>query len=138
MSRERRGEFAKQKPPPTPVLIDEPTADVVDRAQNVRIPSHIRDRIVADVQSALNARTTDVLFNTAEQVEWPDGSLGCPQPGMEYTQAIVPGYRIEVAVHGEVMDYRASNDGFVVRCESRRPATLRPKAGDLPAAEKTQ
>lgn len=26
-------------------------------------------------------------------VEWPDGSLGCPQPGMSYPQVITPGYR---------------------------------------------
>ncbi|MCL1595519.1 MAG: hypothetical protein M3132_14300 [Actinomycetia bacterium] len=31
-----------------------------------------------------------------EDVVWRDGSLGCPQPGMAYTQALEDGYRIEL------------------------------------------
>ncbi|MCZ8131178.1 MAG: hypothetical protein O9284_07720 [Steroidobacteraceae bacterium] len=29
-----------------------------------------------------------------EAVTWPDGSLGCPEPGMAYAMALVPGYRV--------------------------------------------
>lgn len=51
----------------------------------------------------------DVLqVQLAESVTWSDGSLGCPQPGQTYTQALVDGYRIlittpdgDVAFHGE-------------------------------------
>ncbi|MFH1706225.1 MAG: hypothetical protein ABH867_04955, partial [Patescibacteria group bacterium] len=35
------------------------------------------------------------------RLSWSDGSLGCPKPGMVYTQQIVPGYRAEVLVNGE-------------------------------------
>jgi len=39
----------------------------------------------------------------AEPVTWPDSSLGCPQPGIQYLQVITPGYRIEL--HGSQGDY---------------------------------
>jgi len=45
-----------------------------------------------------------------EAVEWPDTSLGCPQSGKMYAQAITPGYRIILKVGGE----QYSNSRFKV------------------------
>jgi hypothetical protein len=53
---------------------------------------------------------------SAERVTWGDASLGCPQPGMLYTQALVPGYRVKLMVKGEVWDYHASERGGVKLC----------------------
>lgn len=36
-----------------------------------------------------------------EPVEWPDSSLGCPEPGMMYMQVITPGYRITLEHTGQ-------------------------------------
>lgn len=58
----------------------------------------------------------------AEQVTWSDGALGCPQPGMSYTQALVPGYRIRVQAGNEVLDYHASTRGQIVLCPPGRAA----------------
>jgi hypothetical protein len=49
-------------------------------------------------------------------VTWPDGSLGCPQPGVNYTMALVPGYRIRVRAGERVLDYHASQRGYFVLC----------------------
>lgn len=57
---------------------------------------------------------------SAEAVTWPDGSLGCPQPGMLYTQALVPGYRIRIQAGTEVLDYHAGRRGQLVLCPSGR------------------
>ncbi|ROZ75348.1 hypothetical protein [Ramlibacter sp. WS9] len=57
----------------------------------------------------------------AQAVTWPDGSLGCPQPGMNYTMALVPGYRIQLRAKGSaVMDYHASDTGALVLCPASR------------------
>ena len=37
---------------------------------------------------------------SAEAVTWPDSSLGCPSPGVSYTQALVDGMRVIVSVAG--------------------------------------
>lgn len=53
---------------------------------------------------------------SAESVTWPDGSIGCPQPGVMYTQALVPGYRIRIQAATEVLDYHAGRRGQPVLC----------------------
>ncbi len=56
----------------------------------------------------------------AERVTWPDGSLGCPQPGRMYTMALVPGYRIRVRSGDAVLDYHAALRGAPVLCPAGR------------------
>jgi len=56
----------------------------------------------------------------AEAVTWSDGSLGCPQPGMMYTQALVPGYRVRIRAGGEVLDYHAGRSGPAAPCPADR------------------
>jgi len=51
-----------------------------------------------------------------EEVEWPDTSLGCPQPGMVYAQVIVPGWRVVMRVGDEVYEYHAGG-GHAVLCD---------------------
>ena len=58
---------------------------------------------------------------TAEAVEWSDGSLGCPEPGMMYTQAITPGYHVVIEVDGTEYDYRATDSGQVRLCTTPGP-----------------
>ena len=83
------------------------------------------------LQSAIDAALTDAVRRTgfkktelevlsAEAVTWPDGSLGCPQPGMMYTQALVPGFRIRVRAGTETLDYHAGRGGAPMFCPAER------------------
>lgn len=36
----------------------------------------------------------ELILTKIEAIEWPDASLGCPQPDTMYTQVITPGYQI--------------------------------------------
>lgn len=56
----------------------------------------------------------------AEAVTWPDGSLGCPQLGMMYTQALVPGLRIRIVAGNETLEYHASARGQPFYCPPSR------------------
>jgi hypothetical protein len=60
-----------------------------------------------DLASRLSVQADVIEFVSFESVVWPDGSLGCPQPGMMYTQVQKDGYKIvlkfgeqEYAYHG--------------------------------------
>jgi hypothetical protein len=57
---------------------------------------------------------------SAEQVTWTDGSLGCPQPDLMYTQALVPGYRIRIRAGAEGLDYHSGKRGRPVLCPASR------------------
>jgi hypothetical protein len=84
--------------------------------------------IPADAQRAVDAASADAARRLAmkprvvsvERVTWRDGSLGCPQPGMAYTQALIPGWRIELAVGSTSVIYHASEQGRVVHCPPGR------------------
>ncbi|HEX7373411.1 MAG TPA: hypothetical protein VF277_00425, partial [Steroidobacteraceae bacterium] len=58
-------------------------------------------------RSGLPVGQLQVIEATA--VTWPDGSLGCPQEGMGYTQALVPGYRILIQAGAAVLSYHAGS-----------------------------
>ena len=54
---------------------------------------------------------------SAQAVTWNDGSLGCPEPGQAYTQALVDGYQVVLEVDGDRYDYRVGNGASVKLCD---------------------
>lgn len=57
---------------------------------------------------------------SVEAVTWPDSSLGCPSPGVAYTQALVDGMRVVVSVDGQQYDYRFGSGDQPKLCTRRR------------------
>lgn len=53
---------------------------------------------------------------SVESVEWPDASLGCPQPGMIYAQVITPGFRITLKREGQTYVYHIDRGQLVILC----------------------
>jgi hypothetical protein len=49
---------------------------------------------------------------------WNDGSLGCPQPGQMYTQAVVEGFRIVVETAAGSLDYRSGGTNYFIVCDA--------------------
>lgn len=88
------------------------------------VPPALFDTVVADALTRSGATQSSVTVQTAEQVEWSDGSLGCPAPDMMYTQAIVPGYHVVLDVGGQTYDYRLSERGLIVLCENGLPVNV--------------
>ena len=64
---------------------------------------------VADLASRLGVYPSKVVTVSAENVTWPDGAIGCPQPGMMYTQVQVDGAEIILQVDG--LSYRYTLGG---------------------------
>ena len=74
------------------------------------------DGVVEQAASESGVDVDGIRVVTAESVTWRDGSLGCPQPGQAYTQALVPGFRIVLDVDGEDVHYHASSSGQFSAC----------------------
>lgn len=84
------------------------------------IPNEVWTRIVDQISGRADA--TDVpSVVTAEAVTWSDGSLGCPEPGSVYTQALVPGYLVVLELDGEELEFHASESGEVILCDDPQP-----------------
>lgn len=84
------------------------------------VPQEILDNLMADMATRAEADLNEFTIRRAEQVVFPDGSLGCPEPGQAYTMALVNGYVVEIEVDGDVYDYRITDKGFFKLCESKR------------------
>ncbi len=63
----------------------------------------------------------------AEFVTWADGAAGCPEPGMMYTQALVPGVRIRIQAGAQLLNYHGARRGGVAFCPAGRVSA--PSAG---------
>lgn len=72
----------------------------------------------ADLAMRVDVRESDIKVVEAKDVTWPDGSLGCPEEGMVYTQAVVEGGQVLLAVDGRLYDYRVDSDDNVFLCSS--------------------
>ncbi len=93
----------------------------------------------ADLQGRLKTlKAEDIRVLSAVEVTWNDGSLGCPQPGMMYTMALVPGYRIVLESGGVPYDYHGAKTGKPRLCEPaggrlREPGGISPQPPTAPS-----
>lgn len=78
------------------------------------------DAALADAATRSGLPAAQLEVASALSVTWADASLGCPRPGLLYTQALVPGYRVRVKAGAEVWDYRAGERGALVLCPPGR------------------
>ncbi|MGI6208127.1 MAG: hypothetical protein ACOYEW_07915 [Anaerolineae bacterium] len=69
----------------------------------------------ADLARTLGLSPDEVEVIKVESVQWPDASLGCPEPGKVYAAVITPGYRIILQAAGRRYEYR-SDRRRVRRC----------------------
>lgn len=82
-------------------------------------PRALLQAVSADAAARAGVGPAAVSLVGARAVEWPDGSLGCPQPGMVYTQAIVAGWQIVVRAADRDYDYRVVAADRFRLCTSR-------------------
>ncbi|MGA7098617.1 MAG: hypothetical protein WB245_13710 [Acidimicrobiia bacterium] len=90
------------------------------------VPEPFLDAVLADAASRSGVSVADLEVITAEQVTWNDGSLGCPEPGVSYTQALVDGFRVEVRADTTPYDYRLDETGWFKVCQPSMPTRTPP------------
>lgn len=76
---------------------------------------------VADLADHAGVAENEIEVVSHDQVTWRDGSLGCPEPGMSYTQALVEGYRIVLRAGGQDVAYHGAEGGAPTRCDTPDP-----------------
>src|SRR6476646_6021309 len=80
-----------------------------------QVPQAILDPILNEATLAKVSREQLVIVR-AQSVIWSDGSLGCPEPGMMYTQILVNGYWVVIEAAGQKYDFRAGSAGNFRLC----------------------
>ena len=80
------------------------------------IPNAVWTAVIADLERRIGG-PADPEVISAEAMTWSDGSLGCPEPGQSYTQALVEGYQLILEFEGERYDYRVGSGTTVKLCD---------------------
>jgi hypothetical protein len=76
------------------------------------------EQATADLVTKLGVPAAGVKVVSAEEVTWSDGSLGCPEQGMRYTQALVNGMRIVLEADGKRYEYHSGGSRAPFLCEN--------------------
>lgn len=64
-------------------------------------------------------REHDIIVSQIKAIEWPDASLGCPQPHAAYEQRPTAGYHIVLDAVSREYEYRADLGGRLMYCGKR-------------------
>lgn len=70
-----------------------------------------------DLAQRLSISDSQIMLIEAQEVVWPDSSLGCPQPGMAYLQVPEDGARIIFEVDGSKYSYHTGGSLGLFLCE---------------------
>jgi hypothetical protein len=85
-----------------------------------KMPENILQAILKEAAALANIDREQLVIVRAEPVVWNDGSLGCPEPGMSYTQALVYGYWVVISGAGHTYDFRVDHGGNFRLCPAGR------------------
>jgi hypothetical protein len=86
---------------------------------------------IEDLSARLSVPSGEIVADAAVEVTWPDGSLGCPEPGKVYTQALVDGWLIVLVHDGERYSYHQGGDGDPFLCAVPGDAKFIPPTGPI-------
>ena len=111
-------------PTPTPTGSASPTLPppAESTAPGASVPAGLREQprvaaAIADTATREGVDPVQVLVAAWSPVTWSDGSLGCPEPGMSYTQATVEGELLILRVAGGLFQYHARAGGPFAYCD---------------------
>jgi hypothetical protein len=70
-----------------------------------------------DLAKRLGVQIAEIELLNYQEVVWPDASLGCPQPGMAYTQVPQDGTLIRLQAKDKIHNYHSGGNRDVFLCE---------------------
>ena len=91
------------------------------------VPEELVEAVVRETARLAMTTVGEVEVVLAEQSLWGDGSLGCPEPGMAYAQALVTGYWLVLEAAGTSYDFRADSSGRFRLCPPGAGTPPRPR-----------
>jgi hypothetical protein len=84
------------------------------------VPQGILEPILVEAAKLAKVPREKLVIVRAESVVWNNGSLGCPEPGMMYTEALVNGYWVVIDADGKRYDFRVGGGGSFRLCPGGR------------------
>lgn len=118
-------------PPPESMPAPQPNTKIVDMTSKPE-PAASKDPMTpqqqithaqVDLAGRLGLDPAEVTVISSGPVTWRSGALGCPKPGMNYTQALAPGFQIILQAEKTTYHYHAKSGGQPFYCPQDRIET---------------
>jgi len=124
----------------TPTTVDgtptteEPTLQSLPRSEAELLA--VAEAARSDLAERLGVPIEEIAITGAAIVTWNDGSVGCPEAGMSYTQALVDGARVTLLHDDVTYAYHQSGAGLFL-CEEPSDGSFTVSKDDSGALELT-
>lgn len=113
---QRRGVVEKEGTPTTPQRAPSTEAP----AGSGEVPPQLLSLFQDDLAQRALVKPETITVVSATEQQWPNGGLGCPEPGQMYMQIVIPGYRVLLKAGSETYDYHSDTRGNFVVCAGGR------------------
>jgi hypothetical protein len=83
----------------------------------------------------LGVPANSLMLQSANQKDWPDGALGCPQPGQLYPQVVIPGFLLVFSNSDQTQTYEVHtgrSEQQMILCDNGQPIDLVSQASEPP------
>jgi hypothetical protein len=74
------------------------------------VSESVADQAIKLLAEQLGIDSSRISVARSVEVTWPDGSIGCPEPGFMYTQALVPGTLVELVADGTTYAFHQAGE----------------------------
>jgi len=86
---------------------------------------------IADLVARMDADPTEIKVESVETGIWNDGSVGCPETGVAYIQALIPGTRVSLRLDDITYAYHQGGSDAPFLCESPVEDAFEGVEGDI-------
>lgn len=78
------------------------------------------EQAILDLANRTGVAVDAITVKEARAVQWGSGAMGCPKPGMNYTQALIPGMRVLLEADGTIYYYHGDRKNSLFFCPADR------------------
>ena len=73
---------------------------------------------ITDLAQRLGIEISAIAIVLNKPITWPDATLGCPKPGMDFSPVEIPGYILQLSVDGHIYTYHTDDANRVILCSA--------------------
>jgi hypothetical protein len=95
----------------------EPSEAIV--TPEIEIPADaesIVELAITDLAQRLGIEISAIAIVLNKPITWPDATLGCPKPGMDFSPVETPGYILQLSVDGHIYTYHSDDVNRIILC----------------------
>ncbi|MBF2064976.1 MAG: hypothetical protein IGS39_11220 [Calothrix sp. C42_A2020_038] len=84
-------------------------------SEKTELPEKVASAVLQDASKRTGKSSDELKITFVEARTWSDGCLGLAEPGVLCTQALVPGWQVQVSDNSEALVYHTNKSGTVVK-----------------------